>query len=65
MLHLCKLISTFHHDHPEKPIATSPPIDSAPLMARPTTKSRAEASNKQKRGRLAKDNSTSKRAKKT
>ncbi len=44
VLHFCKLINTFHRDHPEKPTATSPPIDSAPPMARPTVKPRAEAS---------------------
>ncbi len=65
VLHLCKLMSTFYHDYPEKPTATSPSIDSAPLMARPTAKPRAKASSKQKRGRLAKDSISSKCAKKT
>ncbi len=65
VLHLCKLISTFHHDHLEKPTATSPPIDSVSPMAKPTVKSGAEASSKQKWGRPAKDSSASKRAKKT
>ncbi len=66
MLYLCKLNSTFHRDHPERLTATSPPIDSAPPMARPTVKPRAEASStKQKRGRSAKDSGASKRAKKT
>ena len=59
--HLKKLISSFHKDPPEKPIGTSPPIDSAPPMARPTIKPTAKATTKQKRGRPA--NSTSKRAK--
>ena len=59
--HLKKLISSFHKDHPEKPTATSPPIDFAPPMARPTIKPTAKAITKQKRGRLA--NSASKRAK--
>ena len=36
--HLRKLISSFHKDHPEKPTATSPPVNSAPPMARPTVK---------------------------
>ena len=36
VIHLRKLISTFHKEHPEKPIATSPPLDSALSMARPT-----------------------------
>ncbi len=36
VIHLWKLINTFHKEHPEKPTATSPPLDSAPPMARPT-----------------------------
>ncbi len=36
VIHLRKLISTFHKEHPEKPTATSPPLDSALPMARPT-----------------------------
>ncbi len=44
VLHLCKLITTFHRDSPEKPTATSPSMDSAPPMARPTVKPRAKAS---------------------
>ncbi len=38
MLYLCKLISTFYHDYPDKPTATSPPIDSAAPIARLTVK---------------------------
>ena len=34
--HLRKLISLFHKDHSDKPMATSPAIDTAPPMARPT-----------------------------
>ena len=34
--HLRKLISTFHKDNPDKPTATSLPVDTAPPMARPT-----------------------------
>ncbi len=44
VLHFRKLISTFHYDNPKKPIATSPPIDSVPQIARPIAKPRAEAS---------------------
>ncbi len=63
VLHRRKFISTFHHDHPEKPIASSPPIDSTPPMARPTVKLKAETSStKQKRSKPA--NSTSKCIKK-
>ena len=36
--HLRKLISSFHKDHPDKPTATSPAIDTAPPMARLTIK---------------------------
>ncbi len=36
VIHLRKLISTFYKEYPEKPIATSPPLDSTPSMARPT-----------------------------
>ena len=43
--HLKKLISSFHKDHLDKPTATSPAIDTAPSMARPTEPL------KQKRGR--------------
>ena len=57
---LRKLISSFYKDHPDKPTATSPAIDTAPPMARPTVKSTEPL--KWKRGRLA--NSTNKRAKK-
>ena len=59
--HLRKLISSFHKDHPEKPTATSLPVDSALPMARPTVKP-ARLITKQKRGRLA--NSANKQVKK-
>ncbi len=36
VIHLRKLINIFHKEHPEKPTATSPPLDSAPPMVRPT-----------------------------
>ncbi len=35
VIHLWKLINTFHKEHPEKPTATFLPLDSAPPMARP------------------------------
>ena len=56
--HLKKLISCFHKKHPEKPTATSPPINSAPPMARPTVR---PTPLKRKRGRPA--GGASKRAK--
>ncbi len=62
MLHLCKLISTFHRDYPEKPTAISPPIDSASPMARSTVRPQASIT-KRKRSRPAKANGNSKRAK--
>ncbi len=65
VIHLRKLISNFHCDHPEKPTATSPLIDSALPMAKPIVKPRAETSSKRKRGRPAKDSTDIKRAKKT
>ncbi len=34
VIHLRKLISTLHKEHPEKSTATSPPLDSTPLMDR-------------------------------
>ena len=36
--HLWRLVNTFHKEHPEKPTATSPSVDSAPPMAKPTVK---------------------------
>ncbi len=51
VIYLWKLINTFHKEHPEKPTATSPPLDSAPPMARPTV---LKQESKQKRGRPSK-----------
>ena len=34
--HLQRLVTAYHKDNPEKPTATSVPIDTAPPMARPT-----------------------------
>ena len=36
VIHLWKIISTFHKNHPEKPTATSLPLNSAPPMAKPS-----------------------------
>ncbi len=44
VLYLRKLISTFYYDYPEKPTAASPPINSAPPIARLTIKPKAETS---------------------
>ena len=58
--HLKKLISSFHKDYPDKPTTTSPAIDTAPPMARPTVKPTGPP--KRKQGQPA--NSTNKQAKK-
>ena len=60
VMHLWKMISTFHKDHPEKLTATSLLFDSAPPMAKPLVKP-AKLSTKQKWGRLT---SLTKQAKK-
>ena len=49
VMHLQKIISTFHKDHPEKPMAIFLPLDSALPMAKPSVKP-AKPSTKQKRG---------------
>ena len=46
--HFRKLISSFHKNHPNKPTATSPAINTAPPMARPIVKPTEPL--KQKRG---------------
>ena len=35
--HLRKLVTAYHKDNPEKPLATSASVNTAPSMARPTT----------------------------
>ena len=62
--HLRKLISLFHKDHPDKPTAIFPTIDTVLPMAKPTVKPTVKPTEppKQKRGQQA--NSTNKRAKK-
>ena len=57
--HIRKLIRSFHKDHSDKPIATSPAIDIASPMARPIVKPADPL--KQRQGRPA--NSINKRAK--
>ena len=47
VMHLRKIVSTFHQDHPEKLTATLAPLDSAPPMVKPMT----QLPTKQKRGR--------------
>ena len=38
VIHLYKMIITFHKDYPEKPIVTLPPKNSAPLRAKSIAK---------------------------
>ena len=61
VMHLWKMISIFHKDHPENPTATSPLLDSAPPMARPSIKPPVKLSVKQKQSRPT---DSTKRAKK-
>ena len=49
VMYLGKMISTFHKDYPEKPTATSFPLDSAPPMAKPIVKP-TKSSAKRKQG---------------
>ena len=46
VIHLRKLISTFYKEHPEKPTATSLPLNSVLLITKPTVPKKP----KQKRG---------------
>lgn len=64
VLHLCKIISTIHHNDLKKPIAIFLLINSIPLITKPIVKPRTKVS-KQNHGRPAKTNATSKRAKKS
>ena len=50
VIHLRKLISTYHKEHTEKPTATSPPLNFAPPIAKPMVPKKL----KQKCGRLNK-----------
>ena len=64
MLHFCKFINTFYYDHLMRPTVTFLPINSALLISKPIVKPRLKApSTKQKLGRPAKANDTSKYAK--
>ena len=51
VMHLWKMISTFHKNHLEKPMATSPLLDSTPPMTKLSVKPPVKPSAKQKRGR--------------
>ena len=52
--HLHRLVTAYHKDNPEKPTATSLPIDMAPLMAKSTQgqPARPTAAPTKKRGQL-------------
>ncbi len=57
-------VSTSHKEHPEKLTATSPPVDSAPPMVKPTLKAPpTPLAAKQRQGRPAKTSGAKKRAK--
>ena len=60
--YLRKLISSFHKDHPKKPIATFLLVNSAPLMAGPIIKPMVKSITKRKQDQLV--NSANKQAKK-
>ena len=60
--HLNKLISLFHKHYLKKPTPTSPPVDSAPPIAKPKVKPMAKSITKWKRGQPAIN--TNKQAKK-
>ena len=60
--YLCRLVSTFHKENPEKLTAISTLVDSAPSLAKPTVK--PGSANKRKRGQPTKATGTNKRAKK-
>ena len=38
VMHLYKIVNTFHKNHPEKPIVTLPTIDSVLPIAKPKAK---------------------------
>ena len=66
--HLRRLVTAYHKDNPEKPTATSVPVNTALPMARPTASpmTRPTAAPTKKRGQLAKSTTTTtKRAKKS
>ena len=48
VMHFRKIISAFHKDHLEKPMATSPPLNFAPPIAKPSVKPPVKPSAKQK-----------------
>ena len=52
VMHLQKMISTFHKNHPEKPTVTSSPLNSTPPMGKPSVKPSVKPSAKQKQGCL-------------
>ena len=51
VMHLCKMISIFYKDYPEKPTGTSPLLDPALPMAKPSVKSPVKPFVKRKQGR--------------
>ena len=58
IMHLRKIVNTFHKDHPEKPTATSAPLDSTLPMAKPTTQLPAKRKQRQPTRYTTKRNKT-------
>ena len=56
VMHLQKMISTFHKDHPKKPMATSPLLNSAPPMAKSSVKPVKPSAKQSKAAQQAKQN---------
>ena len=54
VIHLRKMISTFYKEHPEKPTATSPPLEAAPPIDRPTVNLSAKQKQAQPKKRATK-----------
>ena len=54
VMHLRKMVSTFHKDHLEKPTATSVPLDFAAPMAKPTIQLLAKQKQERLTGRAKK-----------
>ena len=56
VMHLRKMVNSFHKDHPEKPTAISAPLDSAPPMAKSTVQLSAKQKQRRPTRRVKKHN---------
>ena len=54
VMQLRKLLSKFHHENPDKPTVTSPPIDASPPIAKPAIQLPAKRKREQPTGRAKK-----------